>query len=240
MKPTLGYRKFKDCHKGETMLLVATGPGLYNIPLHFLTRYPSIGCNRIHLHYDKTGFAPTYYIDLGLNHLVTPEQIEYVIPMLSDDQVVASFTNRFTAHRLPFEDAYGILGCQYYGEDPTKKMVFSIDPLDIMGVATQIPYPMLQILFYMGAQTVLIVGMDGYYDLNSSYKHFYSDEEQPLWGKAPGSRITVDQLYEQADKSFKLANEIYEKEGRRIVNLSEPTGVDVFEKGKWQDWENWE
>jgi hypothetical protein len=233
MNLTKGYAKFKDCHKGEVALLIGAGLGLYNIPLHFLTRYPSFASNRCHIFYEQTGFAPTYYLDLGINHLVTDEQRAPLLPMLSE--VEAAFINRFTAHRLPFDNVWGVLSPTYYGHP--KGLYFSFDPLDMLGIAPSNIFAMLQIAYYMGFQTALIVGMDHYYDPNSEYKHYYPDEQAPLWEKSPGHRISEEQWYAQTDMAFGIARTVYTAAWRMIWNLSEPTRCTVFEKGKWEDWE---
>jgi hypothetical protein len=233
MNLTKGYAKFSELHKGETALLIGAGLGLYNIPLPFLTLYPSFASNRFHIYYDQTGFAPTYYLDLGINHLVTDAQRAPLLPMLPE--VEAAFVNRFVAHRLPFDNVWGILGPQYYGHP--KGLYFSYDPLDIMGIGVSNIFCMLQIAYYMGFQTALIVGLDHYYDPNSEYKHFYPDEQAPLWEKSPGHRISEEDWYRQADGAFALARTAYELVGRRIVNLSEPTACEVFERGRWEEWE---
>jgi hypothetical protein len=233
VKKSPGYAKFSELHKGETALLIGAGLGLYNIPLSFLTLYPSFASNRFHIYYDQTGFAPTYYLDLGINHLVTEEQRAPLLPMLPE--VEAAFVNRFTAHRLPFDNVWGILGPQYYGYK--KGLYFSYDPLDIMGIAPSNIFCMLQIAYYMGFQTALIVGMDHHYDTSSEYKHFYPDEQAPHWGVSPGHRISEQQWYEQTDMAFAMARTAYALVGRRIVNLSEPTACEVFERGDWRDWD---
>ncbi|OGT29316.1 MAG: hypothetical protein A2W28_00150 [Gammaproteobacteria bacterium RBG_16_51_14] len=233
MNRVAGYAKFRDYHKGHTALLIGAGPGLYNIPLPFLCTYPSFASNRFHIYYDQTGFAPTYYLDLGINHLVTDEQREPLLPML--EEVEAAFVNRFIAHRLPFDNVWGILGPQYYSHP--KGLYFSFDPLDIMGIAPSNIFSMLQIAYYMGFKTALIVGMDHYYDTSSEYKHFYPDEQAPHWEKSPGHRISEEQWYEHTDTAFAMARTVYEMDKRRIVNLSEPTECTTFGRGKWEDWE---
>jgi hypothetical protein len=158
--------------------------------------------------------------------------------MLDSGEVKAAFINRLTAHRFPFENVYGILGSQYYGLSPQGKVYFMMDPLDMMGSSATVMYPMLQIAYYMGFQTVLIVGMDGRYDTNSEYLHFYSNEDLPsCWSKTIGSRISEEQLYEESDYSLAVARQVYEAGGRRIINLSNPTYVEVLEKGELKDWE---
>lgn len=232
MNRTEGYTKFRELRKGETMLLIGAGPGLKNIPTEFLWYYPSFASNRFHIYYDKTGFAPTYYLDLGINHLVTDEQRAPLLPML--EHVEAAFVNRFTAHRLPFDNVWGILGPQYYALP--KGLYFSFDPLDIMGIAPSNIFCMLQIAYYMGVQNALIVGMDHHYDTVSEYKHFYPDIQAPHWEKSPGWRISPTQWYEQTNAAFAMARTVYEASGKRIVNLSEPTACESFERGNWEEW----
>lgn len=228
-----GYTKYANLHEGETCLIIANGTGLANIPGPFLGTYPSFGANRIHNLWEKTGFAPTYYVCLGINHLVTQEQRDYLEPMLPE--VDAAFVNRFVAHKFRWDEVYGILGPGYYGLEKGK-LLFSYDPLHIMGVTSSVVYCMLQIAYYMGFHTSLIVGLDHHYAICSEYKHFYADEEAPLWDIAPGDRQTVEQWFAATNHAFEVARKAYENAGRRIVNLSVPTECEVFEKGDVQSW----
>ena len=73
------YRQFKDKHKGERGIVVANGPGLENIPMDVVSRYTTLGCNRIT--YLLPDFAPTYYSCLGYNQMDTPEKRDTMTPL---------------------------------------------------------------------------------------------------------------------------------------------------------------
>jgi hypothetical protein len=156
--------------------------------------------------------------------------------MLDDNRVQAAFVNRLIAQRLPFDNVWGILGPGYYGHDNSKSRIFSFDPLNVIGTFCTVMYPVLQIAYYMGFQTILIVGMDQFYNPNAD-KHFYPDVEHTrLWGVTPTEKLDDDQLYDMTEAAMVLARKVYAQNGREIINLSEPTKCEVLERDDWRNW----
>jgi hypothetical protein len=235
LRKTDHYSKFHNLHEGETGIVVANGPSLADVPVDFLHKYPSLGCNRItHMYPD---FVPNYYACLGWNQVDTPERRETIYPMLEDDRCEAAFINRMWAQEFPYDNVHSILGGKYYGLEPKQMRGFSMSPLEITGLGFTMTYVLLQIAFYMGFETVLIVGLDHHYP-KTSKKHFYDDSEFPNFEVAPGP------LYEDkpdfwrtgADAVFRVAEEVYYNNGRDIINLTDESRCTVFRKEALSDW----
>lgn len=227
------YSKLKNLHAGETGILIANGPGLSNISIELLAKYPSFGCNRIHLLFDKTGFAPTYYVCMAFDHLEAPKQREALVPMLA--KCKAAFVNRLWAHEFPLDEVYGILSTKWYGANQEQMREFSYEPLHAVGISASMIYGALQIAMYMGFQKIGIVGMDHEY-AEGPQKHFYTDAEAPLWEIAPGPHRTREEWATDTEQSFGLAYHAYRMIGREIINLSEPTKCKVFPTQDWRTW----
>jgi hypothetical protein len=92
----------------------------------------------------------------------------------------------------------------------------------------------------MGFSTVLLVGVDHRYEYQGM-----PNEEQLAVGPDPnhfdqnyftgGVRWNLPDL-EMSEASYQLAREAFERDGRRIVNLTPGTALDVFPKEKWRKW----
>lgn len=239
MKPNLGYTKFKDCHRGSPGIVIANGPGLAEIPIDFLNKYPSHGCNRITLMAPE--FAPNYYYCLGRNQIDTAEKRETFIPTLVHKNCKAAFLNRLYAHLFPFDEIYSIMGGSFYGfgqsPDAPSTRFFSYDPLHITGLGATMVFVMLQIAYYMGHDPVLIVGLDHHYP-DSTKKHFYDDSDVPNFESAPGPVYENDTSVwrQHADFMFRLARKHYDDGGREIINLSVQTACEIFRKEALSSW----
>jgi hypothetical protein len=233
MKPTKGYPQFKDKHKGATGIVIANGPGLRNVPIEFLKKYPSLGCNRITLMAPE--FVPTYYSCLGANQIDTPDKRETFRPMLSHPDCKAAFLNRLFAHEFFYDNVFSIMGGHSYGMKETR--FFSAEPLQVTGLGYTMIYVSLQIAYYMGFQTILLVGLDHHYP-DTPQKHFYRDDEVPDFEVAPGPLYNYDthQWKRGADMVFSIANEVYDNGGRQIINLSSPSQCEIFRKEELSAW----
>ena len=228
-----GFWKFHNMHEGETGLVVANGPSLADVPLEFLKSYITLGCNRVSLMAPK--FVPTYYACIGRNQVDLPEQRETMYPMMAHPDCKASFINRLYAHFFPFEEVYPIMGGYYYGLDNTR--FFSYDPLNILGLGATMTFILLEIAFYMGFNPVLIVGLDHNYPKGTK-KHFYDDGDVPLFESAPGPIYDNDnETWQQAATAMlNLAREVYDKNGREIINLTSNSQCPSFRKEELSAW----
>lgn len=229
------YTYLKDKHRGETALLVCNGPGLKYTPIKFLDKYTTLGCNRITMMY--ADFCPTYYFGMGANQMDTPEKRITIIPTITDNRCKAAFINRLMIHEFAHTNkCYSWLGGRTYGANDNQVRQFSMNPLFAVGLGYTMAFPILQVAYYMGFQTILIVGMDHDYPDTKS-KHFYDDDEKymRLFEVAPGPYSNAA-WRKGADTVLQACRDVFDKAGRRIINLSEPTECAVFERGKLSEW----
>jgi len=235
VNPKEGFWKFHDLHKGETGLVVANGPSLAEVPIEFLRRYVTLGCNRITMMAPE--FAPTYYACTGNTQIKGREQRETMYPMMAHPDCKAAFINRLYAHLFPFENIYPIISGYYYGLEETR--FFSYDPLHIYGIGATMTFVLLQIAFYMGFDPVLIVGLDHNYPKGTK-KHFYDDSETPLFEISPGPVYNFDNeiWQEQATIMLDIASEAYKQNGRTIINIGSASHCTSFRKEALSAWLN--
>ena len=226
-------KHLKDIHIGETCVIVGGGPSLRATPLKLLEKYPTFGCNKIFALYYKLkgtpeklhGFVPTYYT------CVDDKMIMDCIHHLFDYPAKKIFLRR----GLPFK------GVNYLRVEVKAGISDDINREVVLGgTVTNVQ---LQIAYYMGFTTALLVGIDHDYHMYGEKKpgalllaegeddsHFYPDY------------FTNGHLYAAAELdninkvTFPLVNHMWGSTGRRIINLTPGTKETVFKKGKYKDW----
>ena len=222
------YTRFKDCHKGESGIIIANGPSLRDVPIEYLMSMPTFGCNYVHMLGD---FAPTYYANIGVNHLDTEEKRASIFPAMARPNCKAAFINRLFAHYFPFEDVVGIMSGSVFKWPQRETRKFRTDPLDYIGVGGTMLFGLFQIAYYMGFDKVYVVGLD--HDYEGKEPHFYSEDDVPFIEAVPGPVYDYDNERWQArcDGVFTMCRIAYEDDGRRIINITPGSKCDVFEKG---------
>ena len=216
------WKEIENLHKGETGIVIGNGPSLRDVPLDFLTACPSFGTNRIYL---LDGFTPTYYV------AVNPLVLEQSKTEINRIDCKAKFIKSPFAKSW-FGPAYPLKSSSIPG--------FSREPHEWIYEGHTVTYVCLQIAFYMGFETIILVGVDHRYEFEGQpnqevtsqgpdANHFHPD----YFGE--GVRWHNPDLY-RAEMSYSMANTVFEKAGCRIVNLTPESDLDVFEKGDISEW----
>lgn len=227
----------KGSYQGQTATLICNGPGLANVPLEFLQKYPTLGCNRITMLYPA--FCPTFYFGMGANQLDTPEKRATILPVILDDRCEAAWINRLMIHEFAFTNkCYTWMGGKAYGVSGDRLKTWSKTPYFSVGIGYTMVYPILQMALWLGFDPILIVGMDHKYPPSEDkQKHFYKDDEgyASLFEVAPGP-YTSAAWRRNTDGILAIAKAEFDKAKKRIVNLSNPTECTIFETGRLEDW----
>lgn len=210
----------KDLHKGETCLIIGNGPSLRDIPLSLLNKYPSFGTNRIYL---LDGFTPTYYA--CINPLVLDQSIEQIEAMNATKFV------RFT-HAPKITGSYALFSAYI--------PLFSKDPLKYVFEGHTVTYVCMQLAYWMGFTTALLVGVDHRFKFDGK-----PNEQVTAHGEDPnhfspeyfGNGVTWNNPdLKNSEKAYRMAKLNYEKDGRKIINLTPDTALDIFDREDWQSW----
>lgn len=218
------WNELRNAHKGEIGLVIGNGPSLKTIPISFLQKFVSFGTNKIYL---LDGFKPNYYC--AVNPLVIEQAGNRVRNIDYDAMFISAY---YTEHLL--EDALPLYSSVY----PS----FSREPEKWVYEGFTVTYVCLQLAFYMGFDTVLLVGIDHRYEFEG-----YPNAMMLAWGEDVNhfhpDYFSEGQAWHNPDlvnseKSYWIARHVYEHEGRRIINLTPDTALDVFEKGDWKEWLN--
>lgn len=207
---------FHNLHAGETVLLVGNGPNLQLTPPERFNM-PSIGCNTIHLY---EGWKPTYYVTVDsvvmreFGKAITDKYqgIPKFVPMPNLDAWKGDDFYRFYHRPGPLWNGSG--------------KIWNQDALTQGITYANVMHVVMQVAFYMGFKTMLIVGMSHEYAKGSA--HFWGDDI--LTGCYP----FLDGWF----AGYKELREGMAEHGVKMWNLSEDTHVpeEIIPRGNWKDW----
>lgn len=201
----------------KTCLIIGNGPSLADIPNSFLEKYETFGSNRVYLKY-----TPDYYS--FVDKLWVGNYIEDIKALTSKKK----FIRDSVAHLVP--GSYPIHQIGGYA--------FSFEPLKYVHGGFTITFVNMQLAFYYGFERVGLVGVDHYYVMEGpalthqtgpDKSHFTPDyySASDTWCRP---EITKN------EPSYRIAKEVFEKAGRKIVNLTPGSHLDIFDKEDWQTW----
>ena len=206
---------------------MGNGPSLRATPRELLEQNPSFGANKVFLLSELSGwegFTPTYYtiIDEKMMHDCTEK--------LRDYRVNEMFIRR----------GYPVKGSQKI--NTVVEAGFSSDISHKVVMGGTVTFANLQIAYYMGFSTALLVGVDHNYGKYSAYSpgvtfiaegsdnaHFH-----PEYFK--DGRIYNAPELKGTEISYQLARQVWEADGRRIINLTPESMLNVFEKDEFTNW----
>jgi hypothetical protein len=202
--------------------VIGNGPSLKEIPLEFLASYPSFGSNRIYL---LPGFCPTYYV--AVNPLVIEQSIAEIAALNSH----AKFIGAGLAGKIP--------GALPLRSIPLRR--FSFAPESYVYEGYSVTFVALQLAYYMGFTKALLVGVDHSYQVSGE-----PNQEVVATGPDPnhfhpayfsdGARWHNPDL-KRSKEAYRLAQQAYRLGGRKVLNLTPGTKLQVFPKADWRRFE---
>lgn len=204
----------------DRCLVIGNGKSLRQIPISFLKSYPTFGSNRIYL---LDGFNPLYYA--CVNPLVIKQSIAEIKNLSSEKYIAAKYAPLIPCS-IPL---YSV-----------SEVGFSKNPLQWIYEGYTITYVLLQLAYWKGYKEVGLVGVDHYYifdgqpnqvlvadgdDQNHFHPKYFSD----------GTKWNAPDL-KKSEQAYKIAKKVYEDSGRRIVNLTPGSKLEVFEREGLEKW----
>lgn len=210
---------FYNIHNGPCVV-IGNGPSLRDVPLSFLRRYPTFGTNRIYL---LPNFVCDFYV--SVNPLVIQQSVKEINEYPAKAKFIAEI------------EASSITGSYPLVSSPVR--MFSFNPAAYIFEGHTVTFACLQLAFFMGFETVLLVGVDHTYKMDST-----PNSETTWEGKDPnhfdphyftGARWNNPDLH-NSEIAYELAKKAFEDNGRRIINLGPASVLNVFEKGSIDEW----
>ncbi len=214
----------KDVHKDRALLVVGNGPSLRETPLESFDGVPSIGMNKINLLFDRTTWRPNYI--LCTNNLVAKQNQTFFAN--TDIPVWLSWK---TWVFLSWQARRSV---EFFLSLPNSG--FSRDFSRGLGSAGTVTYAALQLAYYVGADPVIILGVDHNCsigrtsrsndivrmtgeDVNHFHPHYFAKGQ--YWG--------IPNL-ELSEVGYRAAQDAFDADGRRILDATIGGKLKVFPK----------
>ena len=241
MKQELVYERFKNCHKGETCVIVCNGPSLRDVDDDFLAKYPTFATNLIVMH---ETFVPTYFVGLGVDHFDIPERQQAVWDMLDDPRLKNVFINRLWIQDFNHWKVHSVLSGTLYGypnyeaqEDNNATLAFSLDPLKFLSAFATTTYAEIQIAAYMGFKRILFVGLDHSYDVSDPMgQHFYEQGTESAYSPPAYPWETNEEYQLKAELAYRVAQQVCDSLGVALINITPDSALEVFKKESIEKW----
>jgi hypothetical protein len=188
--------------------------------LRFLRKHTCIGLNKIFLGFKKFGFYPKYYV--SVNDLVIEQSAEQIKALNC-----VNFISRRNAAFVP-ESAL-----THHINTDNPPHWFCADITQGVNEGFTVTYAALQVAYYLGFSEVVIVGMDHRFNFDGqpNETHFLQGDDPNHF--APdyfgGQRWDNPDLV-NSEASYRIARQVYEVDGRRIIDATLNGACAVFEK----------
>jgi hypothetical protein len=213
--------KLRNINRGKRCFIIGNGPSLRQTDLPRLKDELTFGLNRIYLAFPEWGFSTSYY--LSINDLVI-EQCAEDIQKLPMPKFIAWHARK---HLAPLDDLF-YLYTSYTGPK------FAGDVRGRVWEGATVTYVALQLAYYLGFQTVILIGVDHSFTTqgkpNSTIvsqgddpNHFHAG----YFGK--GFRWQLPDL-ETSERAYAMAREAYHKDGRIVLDATVGGKLTVFPK----------
>lgn len=214
----------KNRYAGKPLLVVGNGPSLNKTPLERFQSTPSIGMNKINLLFDQTKWRPDLIV--CTNNLVARQNERFF--STSPIPIFLSWKTRFFIS----SNARDNVGFFLSAND----VQFRKDIDTCIGEASTVTYIALQFAYYLGANPVILFGVDHSFSISDTSKsnsiekmsgednnHFHKDyfSKGQYWG--------IPNL-DMSEKGYQFAREAFEGDGRKILDATINGKLNVFPK----------
>ena len=209
--------EYRNRHRGERCFILGNGPSLKKTDLSPLKDEVTFGLNRIYLLFDEMQFTTTYHVTV--NKLVI-EQCAHEMAAL----LCPKFISWESRDLIDFTPDMAFLPRGGFG--------FQGDIVKGVWEGATVTYVALQIAYYMGFETVILVGVDhSYVTAGQPHTTVISEADDPdhfdprYFGK--GFRWQLPDL-ETSELAYRIARYHYERANRRVVDATIGGNLNVF------------
>lgn len=210
----------QDLYRGKRCVIIGNGPSLQRMDLRPLKNEITFGLNRIYLMFDQLGFATTFLVS------VNPHVIEQF-----GDELLSVTSQKFLSWHAR-QDVPRRRDVVFLRT--TRRQSFSKDPSAGLWEGATVTFVALQLAFYFGFETVVLVGVDHSFttkgpanqlvtSAGEDRDHFHPD----YFG--PGIRWQLPDLA-KSEIAYRMARLQYERAGRRVLDATLDGELTVFPK----------
>jgi hypothetical protein len=204
------------------MLIIGNGPSLRETPLDDFKQVKAIGMNKINLLFPQVAWRPSLIV--CANNLVAKQNAEYYGN--AEIPVFCSWKNRW------FLPAQARRNVKFFLNLPNRD--FSTDLTMGLGSAGTVTYTALQFAHYMGADPVVIFGVDHNFTYEGKPNEIRTVKEEDKNHFVPnyfakGQKWGVPNL-EVSEEGYRNARKVFEAAGRRVVDATIGGKLRVFDR----------
>lgn len=215
-------RSLKGILHGRPLLVVGNGPSLNDTPLDKFSSIPSIGMNKINLLFDRVKWRPDFI--LCVNRYVAKQNQEFYFN--TDIPVFISWQARWFLKPLYRKNS------KFFYNNLQRN--FAIDISKGVGSGGTVTYSALQFAYYMGANPIILVGVDHSFSCKGDPNQLItsqSDDSNHFDKRYFGAGIkwNLPDL-EESERSYMEAKRAFHEKGRKIYDATVGGKLDVFEK----------
>ncbi len=232
--------RFAGIHAGERVVIIGNGPSLNDLDLSLLAGTHTIGVNGIFYAADRLPGPLSYYV--VEDTMVVRDNLEEIkayeaghrfFPSIYREMIGESDTTTFFMMNRGF----------YAAESPAFCVPrFSTNPAQRLYAGQSVTAMNLQLAYFMGFTEVILIGMDFSYSVPESSQidgvlitsmeddpnHFHPD----YFGKG---KVWKDPKLDRVLANYALAKQMYEADGRRIINATPGGNLDLFDRVPFEE-----
>ncbi len=216
--------RFYNTHKNEKLILMCNGPSLNDIDFNVCENQIIMGLNKIFLGFNRFNIYPNYYV--ATNRKVINSSIKEIKKLNC-----ITFTPNHSIESIekgPFN----------YFVNISKKEKFFLDITKGINEGYSVTYVGLQIAYFMGFSKVILIGLDHRYSFfGKPNQEAFMDGNDPNHFDPSYFR---NQNWDNPDltnseKYFKIANEIFKRDNRKIIDATINGSCNIFPKMNLED-----
>jgi GT2 family glycosyltransferase len=226
---------FRNRHRGERVVIIGNGPSLNECDLTKLKSESTFAVNGIFYAAERMGFDPTYYV--VEDTAVMKDNLDAIKAYSAGHKFFPSIYRRMVGEAPNV--SYFMMNRGFYRPKSPDFCVpkFSLNPEQRMYSGQSVTIINLQLAYLMGFAEVILIGMDFSYTVPDSAEvagdlitsrgddpnHFHPD----YFG---AGKVWKDPKLDRVLANYALAKEIFEADGRRIVNATKGGRLELFER----------
>ncbi len=212
-------KSYYNRHPDQRCFIIGNGPSLRTMDLSLLKNEITFGMNRIYLMFDELGFRTTYYT--CVNELVLEQ---------CGDEISSLDLPRFVS----WPGRRHVPGACYIRCLRHPPVIFSDDPTRGLHLGATVTYFTMQLAYYMGFTTVILIGVDHHFKSQGKPNEAIVSQGDDTdhfaahyFGR--GFRWQLPDL-ETSEAAYRLAKAYYERNGRTILDATVGGRLNVFPK----------
>ena len=222
----VSIKDLRSRFSGERCFIIGNGPSLRNTDLTRLRDEFTIGLNRIYLNYPAMGFQPTFYCSVNPSVI---EQFSEEIDSLNSVKFLRADSAKHLANQWNTFFMKSIRGIGF-NENLENQEWFE---------GWTVTFCAMQVAYHLGFNDVVLVGVDHFFERsgkpNKTVRSTADDVnhfDPTYFGK--GVVWQYPDL-ERSEQSYKIAKEIFESDGRRILDATIGGHLKIFEKADYDE-----